>query len=254
MTLTVTAVMDSNYPPRVAVSVSSSPAVSGRLTVTRTHADGSVHPVLTDQDPVLVTSWAGFDYHCPFNQVVTYTAATTDQSGSSSAVFLPSDLPWLIHPSDPTLSFPAELLRVDGSIKFSSPAKTYPVLNRRLPVVRTAAPRGGESGNLRVKVMREDETAARALFAAGGAVLLNGAWGDNDHGWKWILPGELTITNPGGFIDFPHRWFDVSYQECADPDVDVVSPWNFDALEDAYVDFDTAAAAYPDFDSMALGS
>lgn len=253
MTITVTASVDAAYPPRVAVSVSSSPAVTASLTITRTNADGTVHPVLTDSEPVIITSWAGYDYHAPFNEAVTYTATASGQSGTSTAVFMVSDQAWLMHPSDPTKSLPVLLLQADETVKFASPAKTYAVLNRKLPVARTSAPRGGTQGNLKIKVASADVTAALDLFADGGPLLLNGIWGANDYGWKWVLPGELSVTNPAGFVDFPFRWFLTSYVEITDPDANIVSPWNYDAVAAAYADYDTQTAAYSSYDALALG-
>jgi hypothetical protein len=253
VTLTVTAAVSASYPPRVAVTVSSSPAVTASLTITRTHADGSVHPVLTDSEPVIITSWAGYDYHAPFNEAVTYTAATSDQSATSSAVYMVSDSGWLMHPSDPTKSMPVLLLTADETVKFASPAKTYAVLNRRLPVARTSSPRGGAQGNLKIKVASEDVTAAMDLFADGGPLLLNGAWGPNDYGWKWVLPGELSVVNPAGFVSYETRWFQAGYVEVADPDVNIVSPWNYDAVAATYASYDAVAAAFADYNALALG-
>lgn len=253
MTLTVTATISASYPPRVAVSVSSSPAVVDAVSITRAHDDGTVHPVLTDSAPVIISSWAGYDYHVPFNRPVTYTAATDDQSATSTAVFMPSDQAWLMHPSDPTKSLPVLLLQADETVKFASPAKTYPVLNRKLPVARTSAPRGGEQGSLKIKVATEDVTAALTLFADGGQLLLNGAWGANDYGWKWILPGELTVANPAGFVDFHTRWFSAPYVEITDPDANIVSPWNYDRVASTYASYDAVAAAFADYNALALG-
>ena len=252
MTLTVTTSTPGGDTPRVQVNVASSPAVTGPLRVFRTHADGSVHRVLLEDNANIVTTYAGLDFHSPFNQAVTYHAEAGGLvSVESAAQWLTSDDTWLVHRSDQSLSVMVEkLIGPAAPVKFPSRANRYQVLNRRLPVFRSDYPRGGESGQLVVKCEADARPGLEALLADDGVLLLNSPL--PDLGWKWIKPLDLDFSNPGGFQSFPFRYATIPYEESNQPDADEVPLWTSDDIAALGLTSAGLAALYTTSDNMKL--
>lgn len=223
MTLTVTAVAGFGTAPLVSLSVASSPSVTDRVAIYRTHEDGSSHRVILEDGATLIGSFVGVDYHAPFNQLVTYRAVSGGlTSAESAAVVVSSQGVWLMHPTDPALSVMVEKL-VGPAADYTYPtrASRSQVLNSRLPRFRSDFLRGGESGQLVVKC-EDNPTPAqmKALLDDDSIVLLNTPYGDDDLGWKWIKPLDLVIRNPGGFMSFPFRYAVIPYEEAEQLDFD----------------------------------
>lgn len=223
MSLTVTAAPGFLDTPAILVSVSSSPALTAPLVLWRVHEDGSRWRVLVEANANVITTWTGFDFHAPFNGMVTYTAEAGGLSGSSAATMLVSDTGvWLIHASDPSLSVPVDkVIGPAQPYKYPSQTQSFRPLGSKLPVQRHDFPRGGESGQITIKCVDEAGRAAvKACLADNGVTLLNTPFTDDDIGWKWVQIDDTELSNPGGAIPFGFRYVVLPYREVRQPDVD----------------------------------
>lgn len=253
MTLSVAASVQASWQPSVLVQVDSSPAVSESLTVYRVHDDGARYKVLTDQPPVMVGGWGGYDYHAPFNEPFTYVAESeTMVSPASGAVFLPSDTTWLISASDPELSTVVTAVLDLGELSFDDPAQRYLALGASKPTYRWSRPRSGPSFSLSLHCDSPDEAAQiRAVLRPGGPILLNMHQPD-PVGWMWVQPTGSKMGTPGGKWRTEYREWSFGLEQCEQPNLDVTSPWDCAALAAQYESAAAAAAAYADVRSMAL--
>lgn len=254
MTLSISAVDQSESVPQVRVQVTSSPAVTETLTVYRVHEDGSRYKVLSDQPPILVGgSWVGFDYHPPGNQLVTYVAETdTQTSSASSPVFMRLDVTWLISSVNPALSVPVTAVLDLDSLSYDDPAEKSQALGADQPVYRWSRSRSGPSSSITVHCDTPDEAdRILALLKPGGPILLNMSRNE-PIGWMWIQPSRPSMSTPGGKWKTKYRAWSFGFEKCVQPDVDIVSPWDFDGAAAAFTDFNAVASAYADFDSLTL--
>lgn len=239
MTITVTASGPSPF-PRVLVEVSTSPSVTAPLTLWRIHADGSRNPVLTSGK--VVGGWKGYDPHPPFNQTIQYVAEVDGQeSAASGSVIVLSQAFWVMHPVYPSRNLrPIKVVGPQEPTSFASRAEEFQPLGSDRPVVRTSYERMREAGRVKLQITREQVTLAKALFGDDSPVLFNGPWGQHDLGWMWVQPKDVSISNPGGFIDFPTRTVDFSYIECRAPNVAPAPPLT---VGEATAAFPTATVA-----------
>lgn len=223
MTLTVTAAPGFLNTSAIRVSVSSSPSLTAPLVLWRVHEDGSRWRVLVEANANVITTWTGYDFHAPFNQMVTYTAEAGGLSGSSAATMLVSDAGvWLIHASDPSLSVLVDnVIGPPQPYKYPSATQSFRPLGSKLPVQRHDFPRGGESGQITIKCDSEAARAAvKACLADNGVTLINTPNSDDDIGWKWVQIDDTELSNPGERISAPFRLFALPYKEVRQPDVD----------------------------------
>jgi hypothetical protein len=256
VTLTVTGTAQFSVPARVLVDVTSSPSVADELTVYRVHADGSRYPLLTAARSVIVGSWSGYDYHAPFNEAFTYVAAAAGlESDPSAPVWVVSDDMWLVHPSDPDLSFMVEkIIAPQQSVKTTDRADDLLPLRRKLPVTRTSGPRSGKSSSMVIKVAKDDRDLTYALLDDGVPVLMNGPWGSADYGWSWVRISDVDESNPGGFIGHPCRYFTCSYSETTQPDILVTPEWTYTEMLAAFPadTYTQQAVVYDTYRDMSL--
>lgn len=252
MTLSVAVSVDWSAGQRVRIDVTASPAVTDVVAVYRVHESGERFLVLTDQTPVMVGAWSGYDYHAPFNQTVTYVAETDSQvSAASSPVFLVSDETWLVSATDPTLSLPVEAILEMSALSWDDPAQKFQPLNSSRPVHYWSRSRSGPSFSLTVFCEDQEQSdRVLALVRAGGPVLLN--MHREPVRWMWAQLSKPTMQPPGGKWRTDYRTWQFGVEETTQPDSDVLSEWNFDGLAAAFPDFDTATAAYADFTTMSL--
>lgn len=249
MTLTITAVPSGT---KTLVTVTSSPTLVSSLKVWRVHPDGSRYRVLTVGQATLIGSWAGFDYHGPFNRALTYVAeAGGSTSAASSPTWRISKESWIVHPSDQSLSMPVKLVGPPSETTTDESSQKFQVLGRKLPVHRISRPRGGEVSSLTVLAETSTEIARiKALFADGGQLLLNTVWED-DMDWMWVQPKPLTRAVLGRAAS-EVREFTFSYEQTSPPDADLVPIWTFDKVAADFSTFDDVTAAYADFQAMQL--
>lgn len=254
MTLSISVVDESESAPQVRIQVSSSPAVTETLTVYRIHEDGTRYVVLSDQPPILVGgSWVGRDYHPPGNQLVTYVAETdTQTSPASTPLFVVLEATWLISSSDPSKSMPVTAVLDLESLSWDDPAERSQALGSDTPVYRWDRERSGPSSSITIHCDTPEEAArVLSLLKPGGPILLNMSRTE-PIGWMWIQPGKPIMGTPGGKWKTAYRSWSFGFERCQQPDVDILSPWNFDAVTAAYADFNAVTAAYADFDSLTL--
>lgn len=257
MTVSMTAAISGFVPPAVLLDVTSSPSVTAPLVVWRVHEDGSRHQVITGQ-AVLIGGWSGTDYHAPFNQLFHYVAAAEGQAESAATpdLYLASDVTWLIHSSDPSLSLPLDVIVKLGAKKKPARGAKFAILpasadEAPLPVVRWDSRRGPESGD--IVILADDDVQVQALDALldRGPVLLNSARSEVVR-WQWIDPGDTEWEPPGGYYRTPLRQLSFPWEACRAPDSDLtpLSDWSDVAAQG---DWALSAAAYADWRAMNLG-
>jgi hypothetical protein len=247
MTLTITAVPDYSIgvPPRMKLSVAASNVApkavppNTALGLTRIHQDGSEHLLLTSDQPRVIPSlWTGFDYHAPYNQRVTYSVTAAGQSATGAGTLL-STVAWLVAPSMPTKSVmvddPRSITRritaIGDRTQGSRAGRYQPIEGKTVFVSDGTRPGVAGSIDLRAPDMR----ALQALLADDQVVLINTPGGAGwDLTWMWVQPGELTWRNPGGFAGYAHRHLVMSFEESADPDMDLEEQWTAGAARDYF--------------------
>lgn len=245
-------------PPQVVISVSSVPAVLEEVELYRVHPDGSRWRVLTSSKAVLAGAGVWTDYHMPFNRPLRYQAVAGDQvSPLSSAIEVVSEHVWLIHPSDPALSLSVRLARgTAAEVVEEDRSEQIDVLGRAEPIDRTLNVRGAASGDLVLRTYSDAERAAvRALFRAGGVVLLSTPWSDNDLGWRWIRPGRTAVRMyDGAARGYARRYVDVPWRTVAAPDVDVRSQWTYNLVKQTFGSYSAMKAAFPTYKALKLNA
>lgn len=233
MTITISATPVVSSPPRVQLTVSSSPAVTDDLSIVRVHADGSEHPVLGVGS--LITTWSGFDVHMPYNVPVTYRAASGGLTATSAATAVVCNKSWLIHASDPDLSV---IIRGVGPVAArtrNSRATSYLPIGNRNPVSRTDSPRGGPSGEIKLLSISDAETAAiDAFLDSDFPILINSV---SAFGWMWVQPGNSITEYASGYVR-DESLVTIPFSAVTQPDVNVAL-WRLGDLESR------AVANYP---------
>lgn len=268
MTLAVTAAVDFSLPPRVRLDVAATtsgplPVPGGApVAVVRVHEDGSRWPVLLENGARLGGgSWAGFDYHAPFNQLITYVAQAAGVESAQSVVteLVNESTTWLIHASDPTLSLIPEVVTKIGDLDYESDAQVFDVFNSPFPVTVSSGFRKAAASSMELMVLREDVAAVRALFADSGPILLNTPATDGwDVTWAWVQPGAVKIGNPGadgfsrGPVNHPLRAVSFPFKLIGAPDLDVTPVWTCDDVVATYATCNAVVAAYSTCTNLAL--
>lgn len=269
MTLTITAAADSSSgSPRIRLDVAST--VSGPLPiptgapvgVVRIHSDGARWPVLLEDGARLAGgSWAGFDYHPPFNTPVTYAAQAAGlESAASAETELPNDSStWLVHRSNPELSVIPEMVTVLGDQDYESDAETFDVFNSKFPVTVSSGFRKAASSSIELTVPRAQVKDLLALFQDSGPVLLNTPGTDEwDLTWAWIQPGAIKVSNPApagyslGAANFPMRKISFPFRHIGAPDVDVTPLWTCADVVATYATCAAVVATYSTCVNLAL--
>lgn len=254
--ITITAVVDTAVAePRIQLAVTSNttaPAVdpAAGLTIYRTHSDGSRKTVIVEAGAKLIGgSWPGFDYHCPFNSPVTYTAVASSVASSPAAVTLPSAVSWLIHPNNPALS-----VQLDGASDIADPTyDTSAVLSFPYggiyPISLTEGVQRAPTGQLTARInSRAKAQALIGLFGDGGPVLMNLASADPDAWydipWAWIQRQAITPTNPAKNLSGSSRRFVIPFQVIDTPSGAAVPLWTCDNMTATYATCDAVSAAF----------
>lgn len=260
MTLTVTTSTGWDPAPFVQLTVSSTLGGSAWLSLWRTHADGSRYRVLVDRDTRLAGgSWVGVDRHCPFGQVVSYSAETVSETSAGVVAVLLSDTPWVIHASETALSMPVEFVPEDGfgDDDYASTAGVFEVVRSIRPVTvwdDTVT----VTSTVRLGFLAEQARQhAAALLRSGGPLLLNmpPGW---DVDWRWIQGKSVKVernegrTAAGGKAGYPYRYLSCSYTWIDTPDVDLTPRWTYDSLPDAFASLTALEGSYATLDDLIL--
>jgi hypothetical protein len=257
MTLTTVAGQDgASDSPRIKVTLASTLGGSEWVTITRTHEDGESFRVITDRNARLSGgAWVGYDYHAPFGQMVSYTATTANETSAATPAVLLSDVTWLIHATDPTLSVPVEYLPEDalGDDNLGGSAGLFTIRGSDRPatvwddtMVITSTVRAG--------FLPEQMPALYKLLRSGGPVLLNIPAG-LDVDWRWIAPSakigrNLGKTAAGGAAGYPYRMLDIGYTWVRQPEIDLTPEWSYNTLEAAFPTLNALEAAYATLDAI----
>lgn len=251
MTLVITAVPSPASSPRLRLDVDSTPAgplpvVDGStLAVYRVHSDGTRYRVIREVGARLVSgSWAGYDYHAPFNQLVTYVAVASGQESASSApTVLLSDQTWLIHPSSPDLSVLVDAVTKVAAFSRKGTAARHDVFNQPARFV-SGEKRKGRTGSIEIVCDTvENEQAVYALLEDDTAILVNTP-ADRDLTWSWVHFGDEDYSNPGPKVSTPYRLVSLPFEETDQPDLDLSSPWT---CADVVAEFATCTAVLAAF-------
>lgn len=196
MSITISATSVAASPPRVQLTVSSSPAVTDDLSIVRIHSDGSEHPVLGVGS--IISTWSGYDFHPPYNSSLTYRAVSGALTATSSAVVVSSSQSWIVHALDPSLSVIIRGVGPIASRTRSSRATSYLPTGNRNPVSRVDSPRGGPNGEIKLLAVSDAETKAiEDLLDSDLPLLINSV---SAFGWMWVQPGDSTTEYASGYV------------------------------------------------------
>lgn len=164
-TLTLTA-EPGTIPPRVKIEISTGSAAT--ITALDLRRDGE--PVRSLPSLGLSTVVI-YDYEASYGVPVTYTAEVTKSVGSDSlsgSVTLSSDLLWLVHPRQPSLSFPVSntgevaFLTAIGSASSATQAARHRVIGASRDVIMSYGKRS-DSSYSSFEIMATTESESRAL-------------------------------------------------------------------------------------------
>jgi hypothetical protein len=192
-------------------------------------------------------SWSGFDYHAPFNQLVTYAAqAAGFESAASTVTELPNDsTTWLIHASNPDLSLIPDKVREVGDLAYAVDAEQFDVYGSQYPVTVSSGFRKAAAGSMVFVVAALSVPDVRALFADSGPILVNTPGVDGwDVSWAWVQPGAVTISNPANMTGYPWRHVSFPFQVIGAPDIDVTPVWTCADVVATYATCAAVTAVY----------
>lgn len=232
MTLAVVVSQSYGDVPRLRLDVDSTPAGpepvpdGSSLAIYRIHEDGSRYQVITEVGARFVSgSWAGFDYHPPFNQMCTYVAVAAGQeSAPSNGEQLLSEFTWLIHPKDPTLSVQVDAITKVNGFSRRATAARHEVYGKPTRFVSGEA-RKGRTGTMEIVCDTwENEQAVFKLLTDDTTILVN-VPAPRDLTWSWVHFGDDQYDNPGQKVTSPYRLANLPFEETDQPDVDLSPPW-----------------------------
>lgn len=251
MTLTLSASTSSGPPPSVDLVVTATTTdLEGALTLTRIHADGSRHRVLTEADPHLASGlWGGTDPHMPFNQPITYEAQVGAQV-ATAVIAVMSSVTWLVPPGVVELAARARVFTEISDISFPSAAGRFDVLDG-LPIAVAPDPASVPPASGKVTLYAEsagDRESLVTLLRRQGPLLIStpGAPGW-DLRWMWVLlPEGFSLSSPPRMDRgmHPDRFVSFSFTQVEDPDVDLTPLWTDEDMEAAFATDANAEAAY----------
>lgn len=236
MTLSIAAAVYAGASPQVRLVAAStvgapSPIPNNtRVTVSRTHADGTVHAVMTETSPRLAGgAWVWLDAHCPFNQGVTYSITAAGFTATSGVVWLVSDRTWLMHPTVAALAVPVVVIsEIATRVRSTRSARFTPLGGPA--VFLTDGARDGVKGAITIRVPTSGEHLFAELIADDSVLLINTPGGPGwDLKWLWVQPGDVSFDNRGGVNSYPYRQVTVPFEESADPVVGIEPVWTDDA-------------------------
>lgn len=122
------------------VGVSLSAWTNGDTTIHRVHPDGTAYTVRGAQ-PFTVSGGVGFvwDYEAPFNEAVTYRAASGASTITSAAITLASTTAWLRAPGLPSLDMAVQLAERPRQLAYERPTSVRYPMGSSTAVVRSGA-------------------------------------------------------------------------------------------------------------------
>jgi hypothetical protein len=250
VTLTIVATpLPSDPEPRIQLNITDTAGGGSAFTLTRTDPDGRSRKIIIEPNPHLTSgSWAGYDYHAPFNESVTYTATTT-VAATSASVVLSMSTSWLIHRTNPALSVQIDKVMSTSDRVATSTGMPHWAFGAEFPVVRNENVRHAKSGSVTLKAFTKAKLAAlESILHDSGVILMNLTNGNSaawfDVSWAWIQPGDVTYANPtgNGWVYYPTRDVTFTYQ-IVDVPAGAISPlWTYGMLLADVADFPSYAS------------
>lgn len=212
----LTAVADTTY-ARVRVDLSW-PGVR-YATITRTHADGSSYQVRGGDPATMALAWARWDYECPLDQAVTYTATSIDATGatvSTDPVTLVSgNQMWLKNVARPYLNMRVTVAeRGDRELPDRRGVLRPPT---RPDAIYVNQIRGNDVGTIAIYCADgATETALRALLADGGPLLLQYPAAKGGES-LWLSVGRTPITPKAKIMTDPKKSISLAIESIGRP-------------------------------------
>ena len=223
MTITAVPEYPNDLPPRVALTVTTSPATTAPIDLVRIHQDGSEHRVIvSNREQVIGGGWADHDYHCPFNQPVTYRVRTGSDTNTAAA-FVNMDAPWLISADQPALSFPIRVKTIGDRTRDPRASAHRPIGGPLVAISDGLQAWDGITTSMTIEV--DDEEPLRKLIDNDPVVLVNTPGKGWRIQWMWALLGQVSYVNVGRAY-WRSELITLPLTEVAAPDVDLVPIWN----------------------------
>lgn len=217
--------------PRIGLVVTTSPATTAPIDLVRIHQDGSEHRVIvSNREQVIGGGWADHDYHCPFNQLVTYRVRTGADEATAQG-FVSMDVPWLISADQPSLSFPVRVKQISDRTRDPRATAHRPVGGQLVAISDGMQAWDGITSSLLIEV--EDEAPLRALIENDPVVLINTPGAGWRIQWMWALLGQISYVNPGR-AHWRSELITLPVTEVAAPDVDLVATWNAGTMAETF--------------------
>lgn len=209
-----------NWPPRVRLDVTDtgSPEVYA-ATVMRLDPDGRLAPVRTNDGNPLVLTTSGsnrvglvYDYEMQYGAPVSYSTLESS-TVMSSAVAVPEERPWLVHPGVPALSMPLSVAAFGSRTRRSQRGVHWP-MSRKHPVVQTDGQRKAPEGVIELNTLTlEEMTQFEALTDDASSLLLNVPAG---FGWgvatDYVSVGDIEEARLVEYAGEPRRIHSLPYQ------------------------------------------
>lgn len=254
--MTITAVALTGGPPAVLVTVTASAAITA-IQLYRT-ANGATS--LTRAQPGAGASTVSLgDFDLPWGAPVTYqaiyTAGGTQHTETASAITVPANGGWLIHPIFPTLSVPVTtgscwVESVTADVRTAN-ATSHQVIGSRFPVITTTGPRiastltltlGANTAAVVAAVWNvvDDQTPLLIRFPDLPATGF-------DSGYYSV--GDVTATRVGAATE-QYRSFALPLTRVAPVAVAPRIGWDYPTLTSTYADYQHLTAAFASYPAL----
>lgn len=212
----LTAVADTTY-ARVRVDLNW-PGVR-YATITRTNADGTTGEVRGGDPATMLGAWARWDYECPLDQAVTYTATSIDATGASTSTgpvtLVSGGQMWLKHVAKPWLNMKITV-GDRGNRKLPDRRGFLRPPTRPDPIIVNGL-RGQDVGTIAIYCTDlATEAGLRALLADGSPILLQ--YPATKGGESiYMSAGEVPIDPLMRVITFPEKTVTLQFDSITRP-------------------------------------
>lgn len=235
--------------------------VPATVTATRTVPGGAAELVRgVIGKPVVGGFLVAVDHEMPLASQVTYAVTGYTAAGAVVAVAEATvstdggDVGvWAKAPGRPDLSVHCQLVE-SPSLASPTIGGTYQVIGGEAVSVSQWSGVGAASGPLTLRTDRGQQTAAlEALFEVARVVLLQPV-GESDLKPGWYFVSQATPSNPGGFVEFTFRRWQVDVVRTRVPaGQQGGSTWTWETVMDTYATWDDVKAAYASWFALAQG-
>lgn len=245
----------------LAIVGSSWSTVPAYVTATRQVPGGAAELVRGVIEKQLVAGYlVAVDHEMPLGSSVTYTVtgysaagavvgtavSTVNTSGGAAGL-------WVKAPGRPDLSVHTQLASAP-SLASATIGGVYQVIGGEAVAIGQWGGLSARAGSLTVRTGKGAETAAlEALLEVARIVLLQPV-GDSDLQAGWYFVGSATPSNPGGFVGFSFRLWQLDVHQVQAPaGQQGGSTWTWDSVMGTYATWDTVKAAYASWFALEQG-